>query len=92
MQPGLNAQASARSNEEEEDYYGNFARRVYYLADLESWPMQKTMQYFNDKPAFEKYYANVSGSPRINFSLLFRAVIDLMNNSDFNHLLLFKCL
>ena len=45
---------------DQDDYYSNFARRVYFLADQESWPKEKTMRYFNDKPAFEKYYNNVS--------------------------------
>lgn len=45
---------------DQDDYYSNFARRVYFLADQESWPKEKTMRYFNDKPGFEKYYNNVS--------------------------------
>ena len=50
---------SARvTNEEKEDYYGNFFKRVYYLADLEGWDKKKTLRFFNDKPAFEKYYSN----------------------------------
>lgn len=43
---------------DQDDYYSNFARRVYFLADQESWPKEKTMRYFNDKPGFEKYYNN----------------------------------
>ena len=46
--------------EEQEDYYGNFARRVYFLADMEGWDQKKTMYYFNNREAFEKYYNNVS--------------------------------
>lgn len=44
----------------QDDYYSNFARRVYFLADQENWPKEKIMRYFNDKPGFEKYYNNVS--------------------------------
>ena len=43
-----------------DDYYGNFARRVYFLAEQEGWDQKKVMHYFNDKPAFEKFYNNVS--------------------------------
>ena len=44
----------------QEDYYSNFARRVYYLAEEEGWDRQKVMGYFNDKQSFEKFYNNVS--------------------------------
>ena len=46
--------------QDESDYYSDFARRVYFLADLERWPRDKTLRYFNDRQAFEKYYTNVS--------------------------------
>lgn len=46
----------------QEDYYSNFARRVYFLADQENWPKEKTKRFFADKVAFEKYYNNVSAS------------------------------
>ena len=46
--------------QDESDYYSDFARRVYFLADLEKWPRDKTLRYFNDRQAFEKYYTNVS--------------------------------
>ena len=44
----------------EEDYYSNFARRVYFIAEQEGWDRAKTMRYFNDRKAFEKFYTNVS--------------------------------
>lgn len=44
--------------QDESDYYSDFARRVYFLADLEKWPRDKTLRYFNDRQAFEKYYTN----------------------------------
>jgi len=55
-----------------EDYYSNFARRVYFLAESEGWDRNKTMQYFNDRDSFEKFYTNVSpstplGKPAICF-------------------------
>ena len=43
-----------------EDYYGNFARRVYFMADVEGWNQKKIVHYFNNMQAFEKYYTNVS--------------------------------
>ena len=51
--------------QDENDYYSDFARRVYFLADLERWPRDKTLRYFNDRQGFEKYYTNVSSQ---NFS------------------------
>jgi len=58
MDGQINTNGSAEGDQD--DYYSNFARRVYFLADQESWPKEKTMRFFNDKPAFEKYYNNVS--------------------------------
>ena len=48
------------ANQFEEDYYSNFARRLYELAERENWDAATKMKYFNDRPAFEKYYTNVS--------------------------------
>lgn len=56
----LNEGKGSEGENEQEDYYGNFARRVYFLADEEGWDNKKTMSFFNDKQAFEKYYSNVS--------------------------------
>ena len=47
-------------NQFEEDYYSNFARRLYELAERENWDAATKMKYFNDRPAFEKYFTNVS--------------------------------
>ena len=43
-----------------EDYYSSLARRVYYLAEVESWPYAQTVKMLNDKEGFERYYENVS--------------------------------
>ena len=39
-------------------YYEDFAKRVYMIAELEGWNKQKTMTYFNDRKAFEKFFSN----------------------------------
>ena len=44
----------------QEDYYSNFARRVYMIAEQENWDRATTMKYFNDRQSFEKFFANVS--------------------------------
>ena len=48
------------ANQFEEDYYSNFARRVYMLAEQENWDNATKMKYFNDRQAFEKFFTNVS--------------------------------
>jgi len=58
-----NLQEASGDEEEsgvEEDYYGSFARRVYFMADVEGWNQKKIVHYFNNMQAFEKYYNNVS--------------------------------
>ena len=57
-----NDETGEQGDTSQENYYGNFARRVYYLADVEGWAREKTMRYFNDRKAFEKYYSNVSAN------------------------------
>ncbi len=47
---------------DQEEYYSNFARRVYFLAEEEGWDNKKVMGYFNDKQSFEKFYNNVSSA------------------------------
>lgn len=54
----LNNEGSGDDESGGDDYYGNFARRVYFLADVEGWEQKKIMHYFNDKQSFEKYYTN----------------------------------
>ena len=43
-----------------EDYYSSLARRVYFIAEVENWPYQKTVNMLNDKEAFERFYEQVS--------------------------------
>ena len=43
-----------------EDYYSSLARRVYFIAEVESWPYSQTVKMLNDKEAFERYYEAVS--------------------------------
>ena len=54
----------------EEDYYSNFARRVYDLAKVENWSAAKTRKYFNDREAFEKVFRAVSVNSRISDMLI----------------------
>ena len=42
-----------------EDYYSSLARRVYFIAEVESWPYSQTVKMLNDKEAFERYYEQV---------------------------------
>ena len=67
------------ANQFEEDYYSNFARRVYMIAEQESWDRATTMKYFNDRQAFEKFFTNVSGqgSSCSSAQLLLRARVIL---------------
>ncbi len=61
--PEVNQVDQLEGSEEEEnqnDYYSDFARRVYFLAEREHWNKEKTLRYFNDREGFEKYYNNVS--------------------------------
>ena len=44
-----NEREGGSDEEQDEDYYSDFARRVYFLADLERWPREKTLRYFNDR-------------------------------------------
>ena len=62
-------------NEGEDDYYSNFARRVYYIAEAEQWDTKKTMKYFNDRQAFEKYYTNVSSISNAPFRLKWDGIV-----------------
>ena len=43
-----------------EDYYSSLARRVYFIAEVENWPYQQTVQMLNDKEGFERFYEQVS--------------------------------
>ena len=56
----MQVQEQEQDNIAQEDYYSDFARRVYFLAKVENWDSKRTMEQFNDRPGFEKYYANVS--------------------------------
>ncbi len=63
QEPDVRAADQMEGSDEEEaqnDYYSDFARRVYFLAEREHWPKDKTLKFFNDREAFEKYYNNVS--------------------------------
>ena len=62
----MNHQQQQQNTEGDEsaadEYYGNFARRVYFMADVEGWNQKKIVHYFNNMQAFEKFYANVSSN------------------------------